>query len=191
MHKLFRVLSTKDAAVLLRTYKTYIKPILEYGPSLFNPQKSKLVALLEKVQNSFARKLMVRRLGFIYDGIPSGSKRNANFKLHSLSHRRRKFDLISFHKILQGVTGLQLDQFCTHRTSYTRSGASSLVLPRARCNARRLFTIRAGSDYIRINKKRILPSGNMSCKSTIAKWLDPLCLLFLSCYSCVVIIREW
>lgn len=89
-------------------------------------------------------KILLRCLGFIYDGILSSADRNANFRRHAVSHGRRKLALIVLHRILQGVTVLWFDQFCTRRTSYTRSGATSLVLTRARRNLRQpFFTIRA------------------------------------------------
>lgn len=94
--------------MLILAYKAYVRPILEYGTPVFNPQKCKLIALLEKVQNNFTQKPMIRALGFLFDGIPSSSQRNANFKLLTLASRRRKFDLILFHKILNGVSGLEV-----------------------------------------------------------------------------------
>ena len=41
MFNMFKCLTSKDPSVLLKAYKTYIRPILEYGTTVFNPSKKK------------------------------------------------------------------------------------------------------------------------------------------------------
>lgn len=55
---------------LTMAYTTYIRPIIESGSIVFNPYKKKDINVLEKMQNNFTRKLLVRVGGFHYSRIP-------------------------------------------------------------------------------------------------------------------------
>ena len=81
VHNSFRALSTRNPTTLLKVYKLYNLPILEYDDVVFCPYKKKFIAKLEKVQNSFTRKLMIRSVGFMYADIPSSNARNLSFGL--------------------------------------------------------------------------------------------------------------
>ncbi|VDO23305.1 unnamed protein product [Haemonchus placei] len=72
---LFKALRSKNQDVLLRAYKLYVRPILEYGSSVFNPYAKNDIRALESVQNSFTRKLMLRCSSLRYVYIPNGSAR--------------------------------------------------------------------------------------------------------------------
>ncbi|KAK6061410.1 hypothetical protein COOONC_00923, partial [Cooperia oncophora] len=79
-------------------------------------------------KNSFTRKLIIRMLGFLYEGIPSSMERNRNFKLHPLAFRRRT-DLVLFHKILQGKCGLDANKFCGLRPSVFKDMVERYLVP--------------------------------------------------------------
>ena len=158
--------------ILLRAFKTYIRPLLEYGTVIFCPHKRKVSDKLEKVQNSFTRKLFIRKVGFFYDKIPSFEERNMNLGLHSLSWRRRKFDLLMFHKMIHGHTGLDPENYFSFRPSITRGGSRKLCLPRARLKCRSNFFInRAGSDYLALSRVQAIPSSLRSFKNTLRNYL--------------------
>ncbi|EYB92909.1 hypothetical protein Y032_0189g1226 [Ancylostoma ceylanicum] len=63
---------------------------------------------------------MIRTVGFLYDAIPSGKERNASMMLSSLANRRKKFDLLMYHKILHGRCGLKPEDFCTTSLEFVR-----------------------------------------------------------------------
>ncbi|EYC44077.1 hypothetical protein Y032_0473g2112 [Ancylostoma ceylanicum] len=63
--RIFKALSTSSKPTLLRSYKTYARPMLESGTTVFNPSKKKDIYALEKVQNNFTRKLLARIGGFL------------------------------------------------------------------------------------------------------------------------------
>ena len=158
VHNLFRSLSTRNTSVLIKAYKTYVRPILEYGTSVFSPHKKKSAVKLEKVQNSFTRKLLIRKEGFVYSAIPSSTSRNKKFGLDSLAVRRRRNDLVMVHKILHEFCGLNKEDFFEMRQSRTRGGEEKIVLHNARTAARRNFFVnRAGSDYLKLDKKVTIP----------------------------------
>lgn len=98
----------------------------------FNPHKRKYVNEFESAQNNFIRKLMIRPIDFLYDQIPSYIERNANFRLKSLSYRRRKFDLIMLYKIDHRDCGLNVDELIKAKSSTTRVGCRKIVIPNAK-----------------------------------------------------------
>ena len=158
LFNLLRGLSTRKASTLVQAYKSYVRPILEYGTSIFNPHKCSMVHKLEKVQNTFTRRLMTRVMGFVYDQIPSSRERNANFNLQSLAYRRRKFDLILFHKIFTGHCKLRPSLFYTCRPSLTRGNAVKYHVLRAKHNVRyHFFANRAGGEYFRLHNINPFP----------------------------------
>lgn len=169
---LFRCLVTSNENILLRAYKMYIRPILEYGTPVFGPTKVKNIEVLDKVQNSFTRKLLLRSRQFDYRSIPDSTERCRTFGLEPLSLRRKKFDLLMVHKILQGAIHLGGCRFFTTRISSTRGAAVKLSYPRARCSVRSCyFTCRAGSEYVRLSKRVSLPSNISSFKRMLDKIL--------------------
>lgn len=75
-YNLFKALKSKDPKILIRAYKTYIRPIVESGTTVFNPHLKKDIRFLESVQNNFTRKLMLRCSGVDYRFIPNGDSRS-------------------------------------------------------------------------------------------------------------------
>ena len=163
---------SRDSSILTFAYKTYIRPLVEYGTAVFSPRKCKFIDKLENVQNSFTRKLLTRKVGFVYDRIPSARDRNTSLGLSTLALRRRKFDLLLFHKIAHGMCGLRPNTFCTFESSNTRGGASKLRIPRAKTACRmHFFTNRAAAAYATLSRSHSIPDSVSSFKSLLKKYL--------------------
>ena len=172
LYRLFRALTTKDSAVLLLAYKTYIRPLLEYGTEIFNPSKRRLICSLERVQNSFTRKVMTRSMGFLYDRIPAAKERNLNLGLDSLALRRRKFDLLTFHKLVHGHYSLNGEVLVSLVPSVTRGNRFKLRLSNFKTSCRAHFFInRVASDYTAMSKKHSIPIGVNSFKTLLKKYI--------------------
>uniref|UniRef100_A0A0N4WH65 RNA-directed DNA polymerase from transposon BS n=1 Tax=Haemonchus placei TaxID=6290 RepID=A0A0N4WH65_HAEPC len=174
VHRLFRALTTRNPSVLLQAFKVYVRPLVEYGTVVFSPHKRKIIDKIEKVQNSFTRKLMIRVVGFMYDSIPSAAERNANFGLRSLCWRRKKFDLLTFHKVLTGSHCLHPSTFYTIRASTTRNGPFKLVPSKSRLNCRSHFFVnRVHPLYFALSKKKSIPISSSSFKKYLNEYLEP------------------
>lgn len=174
VYNLFRALTTKDSRILVRAFKTYVRPLLEYGTAVFNPHKRKLVKKIESVQNSFTRKVMIRSLGFSYDQIPSSKDRNIILGLETLEYRRKKNDLILFHKILYGKCDLSLSPLGEERDSTTRGSSRKLVLPKTRTRFRyHFFAHRAGSDFVKMSRKACVPYDTKGFIKLLGSYLNP------------------
>jgi hypothetical protein len=95
---------SRDTATLLKAFKVYVRPILEYCSSIWSPHFIKDIELIESVQRRFTKRL--RGLWNVtYD------ERLKIAKLDRLEVRRLRLDLIMTFKILFGLTNLNPDQF--------------------------------------------------------------------------------
>lgn len=160
-YHIFKGLSSKNKAVLLRAYKTYVRPIVESSTTVFNPCWKRDIYCIERVQNNFTRKLMVRTGDFRYERMPNALGRNRCLELPSLASRRKVIDVCMVHKILlNGYNGRKcsMKQLFRVTSSSTRGCASKIALTRPKATLyAKSFTYRAGTAYLKVTKS--LPNG--------------------------------
>lgn len=151
VHNIFRVLHTKDLTTLIRVFKLYIRPILESNVVIFSPYKRKDILALERVQNMFTRKLLLRCYGFSYREIPGYSHRNKSLGLPSLEWRRKRSDLLMAFKMFKGFIQLRLSDFFTLVPSRTRGAEFKLSTSSAKTLVRStFFSLRVRSSFNRV-----------------------------------------
>ena len=85
--------------ILLKLYKTLVRPHLEYRVQFWSPYYRKDIIKLERVQKRFTRMLPG------LDGL-SYKKRLDRMGLFSLEHRGLRGDLIAVYKIMRGIDQL-------------------------------------------------------------------------------------
>ena len=85
--------------VLLKLYKTLVRPHLEYCVQFWSPYYRKDIIKLERVQKRFTRMLPG------LDGL-SYKERLDKLGLFALEHRRLRGDLIGIYKIMRGIDQL-------------------------------------------------------------------------------------
>ena len=121
-------------------------------------------------------RILGRVQGNIYDSIPSSTQRNINFNLDSLELRRKKFDLLTYFKIIHGLCDVSPSEFCGRRPSTTRGPAFKIVVTRARSNCRyHFFTNRASTAFRNLSLQFAMPFTYNSFKSTLNKRLVSWC----------------
>ena len=100
------VLSCIRRKILVKLYKSLVRPHLEYCTAACSPHYSKDKDLLERIQHRFTR--MVPRL----KNLPY-EKRLIALRLWSLEleERRVRADLIEVYKMLNGNSGMSFDRF--------------------------------------------------------------------------------
>lgn len=99
-----RVIRHRDPALLLRLYKSLVRPHLEYAVSSWSPHYVKDKALLERVQHRFTRLFEnLRELEY--------QDRLTALNLWSLEERRNRADLIEVFKMAHGHTNVALEEF--------------------------------------------------------------------------------
>ena len=108
----------------MRAYKTYVRPILEYCSSVWNPFSQKDIDLLESVQRCFTRRLPSLKFYSYTD-------RLRILKTDSLELRRLKTDLSMYYKILSGLVDLDAEIFfkIDKNVHSTRTNGVKLIKP--------------------------------------------------------------
>ena len=89
----------------MKAYKTFVRPILEYGSSVWNPYLIADIDKIESVQRNFTKKICFR------SSIPFSSYKDRlkKLSLHSLEYRRLQNDLIMVYKIIHRLVDLPFE----------------------------------------------------------------------------------
>jgi len=104
---ILRCFKTKNPFLLLRAYKTYVRPILESCTQVWNPHLKKDIIKIEKVQNFFTR-MMCFKCNVSYRNYADRLK---YFYMESLETRRIKMDITMVFKIINNLVDLKFDDF--------------------------------------------------------------------------------
>jgi len=126
---LFRGFASRSARVLKQAYVTFIRPVLEYGSSVWSPHLLKHINAIERVQKYFTR-----RIPALSD--LSYPERLAAIDLEPLELRRLKADLILYYKCFHNLIALPSDTYFyeSEQSSSTRSGGNRLLRPQCNTN---------------------------------------------------------
>ena len=127
-----RCLLTRDHSVLVKAFKTYVRPALEYASVVWSPSYIGLVDTVESVQRRFTK-----RLFGLYD--LSYADRLTVLGLRSLKYRRLVVDLHMCYKILHGLIEINSADFFTFGNCVTRGHDYKLAHQYARINSRNHF----------------------------------------------------
>ncbi|EYC43946.1 hypothetical protein Y032_0476g2140 [Ancylostoma ceylanicum] len=117
---------------------------------------------------------MIRALNLPHEQIPGSRARNKNFRLSPLCQRRKKNDLLFFHKIIYGETSLKLTRLVSVRTSTTRGGTTKFLIPKPKLCCRRFsFIHRVIPDFEKLKKTRTISFSYNAFKKVLNSCLDP------------------
>ena len=104
-----------DVMILRHAYVTYIRPTLEYASNVWNPYAKNSIYKLESVQRYFTKRIpLLANLPYF--------ERLAFLNLDTLERRRLKTDLVSYFKIINGISIFSNDYFdICYSANFTRS----------------------------------------------------------------------
>ena len=102
---------SKNLWTLLKLYKTFIRPKLEFNTQVWSPSFAKDIRKIEKIQKDYTRAIF-KRCNISYT---SYSDRLYKLNLRSLEYRRVSFDLVFMFKIIHNISGLQFSDFLKYR----------------------------------------------------------------------------
>lgn len=157
LYSMFKCVTVRDPIVLVRCFKTFVLPILEFGSPIWNPHLILQVKLLENVQQLFTRTVYFRCFpSECKDTVPSYKSRIKRLGLLSLECRRVIADLVLAFKIIRGLTTLRLSHFYTFRRSFGRSAKIpfNLHIPKARTSqAQHSFIHRTSKQLMMLQKQ--------------------------------------
>lgn len=109
-----RTIISRNQDILLRLYKTLVRPHLEYCIQAWNPTLKKDIAIMEKIQRR-ATKLIEPLSHLPYE------ERLKRCNLTSLTKRRIRGDLIETFKIITGKEGLKAEMFFQQHPNQVQS----------------------------------------------------------------------
>ena len=110
-----RTIKHKSPDLMVRLYKSLVRPHLEYSSPVWNPHYRKDKLLLERVQHRFTR------LFEDLKNLPYFDRLN-KLKLWSLEERRNRADLIELFKMVRGFSSVLLQTYFQLADGrYTRS----------------------------------------------------------------------
>ncbi|MFZ2539529.1 MAG: reverse transcriptase family protein, partial [Oscillospiraceae bacterium] len=161
---LFRSFLSRNPHSLIRAYKTYIRPILEYASITWSPSYIHLIDIIENVQKSFTRRLSgLNNFGY--------KERLEKLKLQSLEHRRLINDLVACHGIVHGLSSLQFDEFFKFSKSVnTRGHTLRLEIPLTKNNTRKhFFSSRVVKPWNSLSASIVNIKSKLTFKHAISK----------------------
>jgi hypothetical protein len=103
---LVRNLVSREKTIIIRIYKTLIRPNLEYASSVWCPSRHDLIEMLERIQRKVTKLLNEFRCTTI-----SYSDRLKTLQLPTLQWRRNYLDLLQVHQILHGDLSIRKQLF--------------------------------------------------------------------------------
>ena len=137
-----KTFETLDEEILPRLYKALVRPHLEYGNVIWGPRYVMDQQAVERVQRR-ATRLIPSLRGLPYE------ERLERLNLPSLSHRRRRGDMIQCFKILKGIDRIDPEKLFQRATmESTRGHHMKLFKTRAKSELRRAaFSVRVVDDW--------------------------------------------
>ena len=108
-----------DINILKKIYLVYIRPKLEYNTPIWSPYLKKDINHLESIQRKYTR-IVFNRCNISYT---SYFDRLSKLGIKSLEYRRIEFDLITFFKLINSETTINLQSiFEPHKCTYLLRG---------------------------------------------------------------------
>ena len=137
-----------DPAHLIKAYKSFVRPIVEYASPVFSPHLKCDILRIERVQRFFTRKVC-RKAGITYRDY---SHRLHILNLQSLEHRRIILDLHFLFKLYHNYFDLSLTDFFVHIHSFYQTRGHSYNS----CQLEPIFTVNpnylSGMFFFRVVK---------------------------------------
>ena len=119
-----RAFSYLDEETLLVLYKTLIRPILDYGNTIWFPTLKKDIRAIENVQRRLTR--LLPELSHL-----SYEERLRTLNLTTLHYRRYRMDMIQVFKILNNIDDVKMEGMFEYSDLNTRGHSKKLNKPRA------------------------------------------------------------
>ena len=128
---IIRCFISRDSNSLVKAFKTYVRPLLEYCSTVWSPSSMKGINAIELVQRRFTKRLSgMKQLSY--------AQRLQQLKLDTLEVRRMRADLILTYKILFGLVKVEAtDIFTVSTTTQLRGHQYKLFLPRSNTEIRK------------------------------------------------------
>ena len=127
-----RAFKHRDKETMLKLYKAFVRPHLEYANVVWCPFLKRQSVTIERVQRRATRLMGCSNLSY--------EARLKYLHLYSLKGRRIRGDLIQTYKIFQGIDRIDCDSFFSSApTGITRNSEGKLFVNRCKTNKRKFY----------------------------------------------------
>ena len=164
INMMFRSIESRDPNLLVRLYKIYVLPIIEYGLPLSSPRFNKHNLKLERIQKFFTRKLFPEL---------SYKERLIRTGLRSLEDRRNICDMVTTFKILRRELACSIPfEFLSLRNMHTTRGHElRLVRPPFHLDSRKyFFSVRSIPHWNALPFESMFLENSREFKSFMYRW---------------------
>ena len=159
-----RTIEYRDTGILLRLYKSLVRPHLEYCVPVWAPHYLKDKALIESIQRRFTRMIpSIRKFSY--------EDRLIKLGLWSLEDRRIRADLVEVYKMVYGLSSVRLSTFFEFSSlDWTRGHSLKLKKNRFRTELRQhFFSERVVNIWNKLDRDTVCASSLNSFKQHIQK----------------------
>ncbi|EYC18154.1 hypothetical protein Y032_0028g1706 [Ancylostoma ceylanicum] len=127
---ILRNVRCNDKDILIRLYKSYVLPHLEYCSQVWSPYTKKLQRKIEKVQQTFTR-ILYHKINLNYNPstshyLPSYGVRLKSLKLESLIYRRVLHDVLFCFRVVRSDLKLRASKYWSFKPTHGRVGGFAL-----------------------------------------------------------------
>jgi len=160
-----RTFCTKNVSALVKAFKAFVLPGLEYCSPVWNPSGVGDIIKIEAVQRSFTKALSCN-----LRNVPYRVRLNT-LGLWSLEHGRLIADLVMFYKITHNLVHLNLSNcFSPITNSVTRGHSLRVFVKNCRTNTRfNFFAIKTARIWNTLNEKTVTAPSVTSFKNLLYK----------------------
>ena len=161
-----RNFSITSKEIIIPLYKSLVRPILEYGSSIWNPALRRDYLEIEKVQRRATK--MISNISHL-----SYENRLRHLKLDSLAFRRRRSDMIQVYRIIHKIDNINFTDFFQFNVESATLGHSlKLKKPRINNNLRQnAFAIRVINDWNQLKDETVTSTSiNIFKTNLAAEW---------------------
>ena len=161
----FRSFLSHNSSNLLRAYKTYIRPLLEYASSTWSPSLITQIMALEMVQKKFTKRIPdISDLNY--------KDRLHSLKLQSLEHRRLICDLVLCYKIVHNNLCMTFtDLFKFPNITSLRRHSLQLYCPVLKSNLHKgSFAYRVISPWNSLPENIVCAPNSVTFKNRLSKF---------------------
>ena len=160
-----RAFSYLDEETLLVLYKTLIRPILDYGNTIWFPTLKKDIRAIESVQRRLTK--ILPELSHI-----SYEERLRKLNLTTLDYRRHRMDMIQTFKIINKIDDIKMEGLFEFSDSITRGHSLKLKKPRVLKSFRmNSFSIRAIDKWNNLTDDIVNSSTVLSFKTMYDRFM--------------------
>ena len=152
LFNLFKSLRSNDPSFLFKMFVAYVRPLLEFSSTIFNPYYKKDIKAIEKVQKTALNIIYYRCLQSKYHDKPSYEELIKMFETKSLQYRRLFTDLVVYHKILLNTIDVKLTSFQLQNPNmYDLRSQTKTEISFAKTNCRfHFFTVKVPKIYAKL-----------------------------------------